>query len=454
VDNKFCEWKKEAMKFAHIASLIEEGNSMNSRERIVAAINHKKPDRLPLDLGSTMVTGIHVSSLHMLKVALRLKKPKDPVKVIDPFQMLGEVDGDLRKVLGIDTIPLLSPKNFFGFKNEKWKPWVFFDGTPLLVPEKFNTVPDKEGNIYQYPEGDTSVPPSAEMPKDGFYHDALNRQKPIDEESLKVEDQIEEYKILTDEELSYFEKESKRLFEETEYAIVSGGVSGTNLGDVAYVPGCALKDPKGIRDPEEWYMSILTRKDFIKEVFARMTEIGLENLKLLHQAVGERIQVIMISGCDFGAQDGLFFSKESYKELFKPFHKQVNSWVHNNTTWKTFIHSCGSDYDIIPDFIEAGFDILNPVQISAAKMEPERLKGEFGDKIVFWGGGVNTQTTFPFGTPQEVEEEVKKNINIFGKDGGFVFATVHNIQARIPLENLLALFRAVSEVRGIKVPGL
>nr|MBP9016011.1 methyltransferase [Candidatus Atribacteria bacterium] len=365
----------------------------------------------------------------------------------DPFQMLGEVDDELRKVLGIDTVPLLPLYNFFGFKNENWKPWTFFDGTPLLVPEKFNTTPDSEGNIYQYPKGDTTVPPSARMPKDGFYHDAIIRQKPFREEELKVEDQTEEYTLLTDEELRYYEVEARRLYEETEYCIVSGGVPGINLGDIAYVPGPALPDPRGIRDVEEWYVSLLTRQDFIREVFSRITDIGLQNLELFHQAVGERIQVIVVSGTDFGSQNGPFISQEVYRKLFKPFHQKINHWIHQNTTWKTFIHTCGSVYDLLPDIKEAGFDILNPVQISAAKMIPQNLKKNFGHQFTFWGGGVNTQKTLPFGTPEEVREEVRQLIETFKPGGGFVFATVHNIQANIPVENLLALFEAVNEYR-------
>lgn len=420
---------------------------MTPRERVCKALAHEEPDKLPLDLGATLVSGIHVSSLHKLKVALGLIRPEDPVKVIDPFQMLGEVDDELRKVLGIDTIPLMSRENFFGFRNENWKPWRFFDGTPLLVPEKFNTTPDAEGNIYQYPKGDTSCAPCAKMPKGGFYHDALIRQKPIDERNLRVEDQIEEYTLLTDEDLRYFEEEAKRLYEETDYAIVFSGVPGTNLGDIAFVPGLSLKDPKGIRDVEEWYVSLVTRQSFLQEVFARMTEIGLKNLEMFHQAVGERIQVIVISGTDFGSQTGPFIAPELYRKLFKPFHTRINAWVHEHTGWKTFIHTCGSVYELLPDLKEAGFDILNPVQISAASMDPERLKREFGDHFTFWGGGVNTQRTLPFGTPEEVREEVRRLIEIFKRGGGFIFATVHNIQANIPVENLLALFETVNEYR-------
>jgi hypothetical protein len=420
---------------------------MNARERILCSLKHQEPDKLPQDLG-TWCTGMHVSSLHILKVALGLIRPEDPVKVIEPYQMLGEIDDELRDALGIDTVHLDSQATAFGYKNENWKRWTLFDGTPLLVPEGFNTVPDAHGNIYQFPEGDTSVPASAMMPKGGFYFDCIIRQKPVrDERDLKVEDQIEGYRILPESVLRFFEEESKRLYEETDYLIVSGGVPGTKLGGVAFVPGPFLKDPNGIRDIEEWYISLITRADFIKEVFARLTEIGLENLKLLHQAVGERIQVILITATDFGGQQGLLISPETYRNLFKPFHKEINAWIHKNTTWKTFIHSCGSIYDLLSDFKEAGFDILNPVQISAAKMYPETLKREYGSHFTFWGGGVNTQKTLPFGTPEEVREEVKKLIEIFKPGGGFVFNAVHNIQPNVPVENMLAMFETVKEYR-------
>ncbi|HSV32314.1 MAG TPA: uroporphyrinogen decarboxylase family protein [Atribacteraceae bacterium] len=421
---------------------------MTPRERVIASLNHQEPDILPLDLGSTLITGIHVSSLHKIKVALGLIKPNEPVKVFDPFQMLGEVDNELRTVLGIDTICLPAPKNFFGFKNERWKPWIFFDGTPLLVPEKFNTLPDALGDIYQYPEGDTSASPSGKMPGGGFYHDAVIRQKPIrGDQDLRVEDQIAEYQPLTEEDLAYYEREARRLYEETDYAVVFGGVPGTNLGDIALVPGPTMKEPAGIRDVEEWYVSLVTRKEYLSEVFSRMSEIGLRNLERFHQAVGSRIQVIVLSGTDFGSQSCPFVSPILYRELFKPFHQKMNQWIHEHTKWKVFIHTCGSIWDLLPDLQEAGFDILNPVQISAAKMVPSALKRDFGKQFTFWGGGINTQTTLPFGTAQEVKEEARALIESFQPDGGFVFAAVHNIQANIPVENLLALFEALNEYR-------
>ena len=222
--------------------------------------------------------------------------------------MLGEVDEALRRRLDIDTIDLPTLGNSFGFENVNWKPWKLFDGTPVLVPEKFNTVPDMNGNILQYPKGDKSYRPSACMPNGGFYHDPLIRKKEVIESELTVENQTEEYTILQEENLRFYESEAERLFRDTQYGIIFRGVAGSNLSDIAHIPGCGLPDPKGIRDFEEWYISLLTRKEFIKDVFARMTEIALENLKLVFQAVGNKIQVIVISAADFGSQNGLFIS--------------------------------------------------------------------------------------------------------------------------------------------------
>ncbi len=421
---------------------------MNSRERVIAQLEHTETDEIALDLGGTLVTGIHVSSLYRLKRALGLNKWEDPVKLIDPFMMLGEVDDDLRRALGIDTVPLLPRETFFGFRKEDWREWKFFDGTPLLVPGKFNTTPDSSGNIYQYPQGDSSALPSAKMPANGFYHDAVIRQRPIrSEQDLSVEDQIAEFTLLSENDLLFFEQESRQLFEETEFAVISGGVPGINIGDIGLLPAFHLREPGGVRDFEEWYISFAVRKNFLKESFERAVDIGLQNLKRFQQAVGDRIQVIMVSAADFGSQHCPLFSRETYRELFLPLHKKVNEWIHSNTSWKTFIHTCGAVYDLLPDLAEAGFDILNPVQVSANGMDPHHLKSEFKKQYVFWGGGVNTQTTLPFGNPEEVREEVKNLIETFRPGGGFVFAAVHNIQANIPEENLLALFETVAEYR-------
>jgi len=161
------------------------------------------------------------------------------------------------------------------------------------------------------------------------------------------------------------------------------------------------------------------------------------------------VVAVFLTGTDFGTQNGPFISPKTYRDLYQPFHKEINNWIHQNTKWKTFIHSCGSVVRLIPDFIESSFDILNPVQTSAAGMAPEVLKSQFGDQIVFWGGGIDTQQTLPFGTPDEIRAQVKERMRIFGKGGGFVFNGIHNIQAGVPQDNLVALFEAVAEYRAI-----
>jgi len=157
------------------------------------------------------------------------------------------------------------------------------------------------------------------------------------------------------------------------------------------------------------------------------------------------VTVAWISGTDFGSQNSCFISPRAFRTLYKPFYTRVNAWIHAHTPWKTFIHSCGSIQPLIPDIIEAGFDILNPVQTSATNMQPAELKARFGDQVTFWGGGVDTQGTLPFGTPDEVRAQVRERLQIFGKGGGFVFNPIHNVQAGVPIENLLAMYEALRE---------
>jgi hypothetical protein len=399
-----------------------------------------------LDFGGSPTTGIHVSSVYLLRQALSLDPPGTPVKIIEPYQLLGEVKSDLIAALGIDVIGVSGPKTMFGFRNENWKPWVAFDGTPALVPEAFNTDPEPNGDILMYPEGDKSAPPSGRMPAGGFYFDAIIRQDPIEEENLDPQDNLEEFSYISDEDLEHFAREIKTAYDTTDKAILAN-FGGTAFGDIALVPATQLKYPKGIRDVAEWYMSTITRRDYIWAVFEDQCEIGLHNLQRVYEAVGDQVTAVFLSGTDFGTQNGPFISPKAYRDLYQPFHKEINNWVHQKTKWKTFIHSCGSVYRLIPDFIESGFDILNPVQTSAVDMQPESLKSSFGDEIVFWGGGIDTQHTLPFGTPDEIRSQVKERMQIFGKGGGFVFNAIHNIQAGVPGENLVALFEAVTEYR-------
>lgn len=415
-----------------------------SRERVNLALNHQEADRIPLDLGGSAVSGMHASTVYGLRQALGLDTPGTPVKVVEPYQMLGEIKADLIDALGIDVVPLTSQTNMFGFKNEGWKPWTTFDGTPVLVPGDFNTDPEPNGDLLMYPEGDRSAPPSGRMPEGGWYFDSIIRQPPIDYDSLNVEDNLEEFGPISEGDLEYFRREAERLHTETDKAILAN-FGGTAFGDIALVPAPWLKHPRGIRDVEEWYISTVTRRDYVHEVFECQCDIALANLNRLHEAVGDRVAAVFVTGTDFGMQTGPFISPKSYRELFQPFHKRVNDWVHTRTSWKTFIHSCGSVWALIPDFIESGFDILNPVQCSASQMDPWELKREFGDRLTFWGGGVDTQHTLPFGTPEQVRDEVRERIKAFGPGGGFVFNTIHNVQPNTPTENVLALYETQRE---------
>ena len=419
---------------------------MNSRERVERTLHHQLPDRIPLDLGSSSTTGMHASSVYLLRQALKLDPPGTPVKVIDPYSFLGEIRPDLMDALGVDVVGLLAPRTKFGFRNENWKPWTFFDGTPLLVPEAFNTEPEADGSILQYPEGDRSAPPSAKMPYGGYYFDAIIRQPPIDEAKLDPLDNLQEFGPISPADLAYFEQEAARLYRQTDRAILAN-FGGTAFGDIGLVPVPGIKQPRGIRDVAEWYMSLSTRQDYVYKVFEAQCAIGLANLAKIYQVVGSQVTAVFATGTDFGAQNGPFISPRTYRELFMPFHRQVNQWIHAHTPWKSFIHSCGSVVQLIPDFIEAGFDILNPLQTSAAGMDPQTLKERFGEQLVFWGGGVDTQKTLPFGTPDEIRAEVGERMRILGKGGGFVFNTIHNVQARIPAENLVALYQAVADYR-------
>ncbi len=419
---------------------------MNSRERVHAAINHRQPDRTPLDLGASAVTGMHVSSVYRLRQALKLDAPGTPVKVVEPYQMLGEIGVDLMDALGVDVVGLSGRRTMFGFRNEGWKPWTTFDGTPVLVPEGFNTVLEEDGDLLLYPEGDRSAPASGRMPAGGFYFDSIVRQPPIDESQLDPADNLEEFGPISSQDLDWFATRADVLWGSSERAILAN-FGGTAFGDIALVPAPWLKNPKGIRDIEEWYISTLSRREYVWKVFEKQCAIGLENLAKLHAQVGERVAAVFVSGTDFGTQTAPFISNKTYRDLYQPFHCQVNNWIHRNTSWKSFIHSCGSVVKLIPDFIASGFDILNPVQVSASGMHPADLKKEFGRELVFWGGGVDTQHVLPFGTPAEIRDQVRRHLDIFGSGGGYVFNTVHNVQAGVPLENLLALYETLKECR-------
>jgi len=415
---------------------------MTSRERVAKVLNHEAPDRLVVDLGGMHCSGAHVSVVYGLRQALGLDVPGTPVKVRDCYQMAGDIDLELIEALQLDIALVPSLYTMFGFPKSNWKPWTTFDGTPVLVPKLFNTEPDENGDILQYPDGDRTIGASGRMPKGGFYHDAIIRQDPLDDSKLNPEDNLEEFGPASDAELEFLREGVNDWFVNTDVALTIG-IPGAAFGDIALVPAPWLKHPKGIRDIEEWYISTVTRRDYLGEVFSRQAEICIDNIKLIYEAVGDRVQLVNMDGTDFATQDGLFCSPDSYAELYLPHAKKVNDFIHENTRWKTVKHCCGACMPMISKFIDAGYDVLNPVQCSASGMDPKTLVEEYGDRIVFWGGGVDTQKALPFGTPEEVRSEVEERAAILSKKNGFIFNAIHVIQCRTPIENVLAMFAGV-----------
>jgi len=417
---------------------------MTSRERFCSALNHRQPDRIPVDFGTTGVTGIHVYAVAALRNYYDLEKR--PVTVHEPYQMLGFVDADLQNAMGIDTEGIFPFETMFGFTNEQWKPWRMPNGLEVLVSGHFQTALDAAGNTLIYPKGDRSVAPSGKMPRNGYFFDAIVRQDPVDDGTLDPKNNLEEFGPISETCLAYFSAEAKRVSKNGKGIIANFG--GTAFGDIALVPAPFLRHPKGIRDVEEWYVSTLTRQDYIHRIFEAQCDLALKNLDAVRTAVGNSVDAVFVCGTDFGTQTSQFCSVETFRSLYMPYCKAVNDWIHKHTAWKTFKHSCGAVDPLIPSMVECGFDILNPVQCSAAGMDPTHLKKVYGDRLVFWGGGVDTQKTLPFGKPEEVREEVLRRCEIFSKHGGFVFNSIHNIQGNTPVQNIVAMIEAVREFNG------
>ena len=416
---------------------------MTSKERVLAALDHRQPDRVPMDFGSTGVTGMHASCVAALRGYFGLEKR--PVKIHEPYQMLGLLEDDLQRALVIDVEGVFPRKTMFGFANRDWKPWRMPGGLEVLVSEDFRVTLDSNGDILIYPEGDRSVAPSGRMPRDGYFFDSIVRQPPLDD-ALNPDDNLEEFAPISDADIQYFREEVERAAATGRAVMANFG--GMAFGDIALVPAPFLKHPKGIRDVAEWYMATSNRQEYIHRVFDRQCEIAIDNLARIHGAVGDAVDAVFICGTDLGTQTSSFCSAKTFRELYFPYYRRLLDWIHGHSRWHCFKHSCGSVARFIPSFIEAGFDILNPVQCSAAGMDAAELKARFGDRLTFWGGGVDTQQTLPFGSPEEVRRQVLDRCEIFAAGGGFVFNTIHNVQAGTPVANLIAMFDAIAEFNG------
>jgi len=419
---------------------------MNSRERVNAALNHEIPDRVPFDLGGHICSGIHaVESIKLRKkLGLEAKLPE----LIDPMMFVAAVEEDLRQKLGVDCVGIYTKGNLLGFRNENYKPWTLPDGSEVLIGGDFVYTTNPDGSVYSYPDGNTSLAPSVKMAKDGLYFDNITRQEDLDAKTVwdAREDYKDQYALYTEQDMKDIEAQVDHYWNNTEYALI-GSFYGVGFGDALQLPGPRFNEPKGIRDFCDWMMYMILKPEYIKEFFELQLEIGLKNLKTLYEIAGDKLSAVYTTGADYGSQLGLQVSRDMFRELFMPFHKRANDWIHENTNWKIAMHTCGSIVDIMPDIIEAGFDALNPVQISAAGMDAQMLNEKFGDKIAFWGGGASPQGTLVTGTPEDVYEETKRNIEALGKGGGLIGGNIHNLQYNVPVDNFLALVQAIKDAK-------
>jgi uroporphyrinogen decarboxylase len=407
--------------------------AMTSRERVYKAIRHEEPDRVPVDIGGTYATGIHMDAYAQIARNLGLELDILPAKIPNQFMMIVKPDMLLSKWLGSDVIWLENIMQNWGLELKDWKNWTSNKGNPVLMPGGFAPTKDERG--YYYING-ADGKPVAYMAPDGEYFER-HVETTFSEEIVYTDpkaykDSLPNYK---DEHLRMLEKRAKYLYEYTDYSI-HGGFEPSSMFAAAKLAGHTFSD---------WLCLMVTDTDYIKSIVMAMAEWTLGNLKMYLQAVGKYIDTIMMSGADFGGQNSEIFSPNLFKTIYVPAYTMLNNYVHENSNVKTLFHSCGSNRNILKYFIEMGVDIFNPVQTSAAGMDPHELKKEFGKDLVFWGGGADTQGILRNGTPEEVRNQVKERIEAFGKGGGYVFTQVHNLQSDVPFENVEAMVKAARE---------
>jgi uroporphyrinogen decarboxylase len=397
---------------------------MTSRERVLAALDHEEPDRLPVDLGGSIVTGINAMAYAKLKRYLSARGwmlDQEPIKVTNIILLLAEVEPELIDAWGIDVLPIdryfVAPGVPLG---GRWKAHPLPDGAPALFPEDFSPVIEEDGTWKLF-EGEVLT--KVLSPGSGSFvptHFPLANISPEELETFPLA-------RIGDEELDYLHNRARYLCENTDKALF-GWFNGSIFETAQFLSGF-----------DTFFMRLAGEPEFSRRLLERLTEAVIADLKLYLDAVGQYIQVIGF-GDDFGFQNGPQISPELFRSSIKPLLKEIYSTAHALSPAKVFLHSCGSVHEFIEDFIEIGVDILNPVQTSAADMEVERLKSQFGGRIVFWGGGADVQSVLPRGTPEEVRRDVRHRLEVMQPGGGFVFAPIHNLQADIPPENIVAMY--------------
>ncbi len=392
---------------------------MTSRERVLRAINHQQPDRVPIDLGGLPQSGIAASTYHRVKQKLGLHSP---TRIGDLIEMTAELEQPVRERLGVDVVRVLRPETNpgIGFLRQDWKPWTLFDGTPVEVPGGFNPVLEDDGGYAMMRDG----VPVARMLKEGFYFNTVAKAPG----AAHVDLDKYQPRSISNQDLEFMHAQAEWLSSATDYALV-----------VSSGPPSSLFTGLGRGDFAGWCMTLSTEPEYASALMEKTVDVWIENLKRVAAAVGDKVQILHMTD-DFGTHESLLLSARMFKSLIMPHYKRGLDWIHQNTRMKVLLHSNGAIFPLIPSLIEMGVDILNPVQITAKNMDPARLKETYGNQMVFWGGAVDCQKTLPLGTAEDVAREVEANVRIFGAGGGYVSGAVHNIQPGVPPENVLALF--------------
>ncbi|MCE9613304.1 MAG: uroporphyrinogen decarboxylase family protein [Lentisphaerae bacterium] len=410
---------------------------MNSRERVKRALCFEEPDRVPVDLGGLKASGIAIEAYARMARLLGLT---DVPKVLDTRFMIAWVEQRLLERLHVDVVPLdISTVLGQSAPVSEWVPRQLFSGTRALFPPGTRIREEADGSwLLLDAQG---APTAYRMPRNGYYFDDTS----FDQAGTIDPRQFRPVTDIPDETLSGIAAYARRLHTETDHALLGWG------GGVCFLGLSLITDRRSnvtLGQPSEWMTMLMTEKDTCHAMMDQSVEASIRCLSQLHEAIGDRCFAWGIAADDSGTQRGEFIRPELWAEMIKPHYTKLCRWIHAHTSWKTFFHCCGSIYHLIPHFIDAGIDILNPVQTSAANMDPVRLKQEFGRRIVFWGGGCDTQTVLGSASPAEVREHVRERLAIFKPGGGYVFNQVHNIQANVPAENILAMFDAAHEFGG------
>ena len=412
---------------------------MTSRERVMAAVSHKQPDYVPLDLGATPGSGISAIAYNRLKKHLGMTGGH--TKIYDVVQQVVYPEQEILDRFGVDVIDI---GRVFNDRPEDWYDVELADGSIGQYPSWFHPQKQENGDWLVYDSENTLI---AKMPVGATFFDQTyfpylddypDDYSDLDHQMGKVlwSALVHSPWDHAGDENFYQTLRQKvlALREQTDKALMI--TCGCNLFEWGTF----------LRRMDNFLMDIYADPEHVQELVEQLMMRHLATLEKVCASVGDIVDILRF-GDDLGMDTGMFMSQEKYRELFKPYHTKLNEYVHKHSNMKTFLHSCGSIYPIIGDLIDAGYDILNPVQTTARQMDPETLKREFGKDITFWGGGCNTRTVLNRSTPEEVYTYTRRMIDIFAPDGGFVFNQEHNIMPDVPPENILAMYRAVADAR-------